>query len=982
MASNTTLIRAVKLALIAAGSYGVAAVAQDAEIEQVVVTGTRITLPGVESASPIVSVGQEEIRLLQTPEVERVIRTLPSVVPADGGNTNNGSAGVATVNLRGLGAQRNVLLMDGKRMVPYDINGIVDTQQIPIALVERIDLITGGASAVYGSDAISGAINFIMKQDFEGVDAGYNFSTYGKGDGDVNDAYLTIGSNVADGRGNMVMSLGWAERDGVQLGDRRLGNAAISTGSGAGYDNYKNGITNPPAPANCNGPSTIPAAPATIGSGNTVPARLLFNGSGVGQFRNDGTLGPGNCNRFFFNPYNYYQTPQERYNAIALGSFEINEHAEPYARVMYQKTTVTQQVAPSGLFADPFWVPMYNPFLSTQARNLLIARGNAGLATTATEEGRNWRDNNSNGVVDQPDELNLAIQRRTPELGERSTSYTSNTFQLLGGIRGDIVEDWRYDVSYSYGQTDRTNISRGYTNKTNIQNALYADNKTTCLDQSTTCVPIDLFNGFGSITPEMAQYASANAIDQRFYDQLIIDGNVQGAVYQLPWAENPIAILLGADYRSESGSTTPDECWKTAPTSCLGGAGGILLPVQGRYNVSEYYTEVIAPLVSGVPFVQDFTLELGYRYSDYSTTGTNSTYKYGFNWRPFDELLVRVMQQRAERAPNVGELFSPVQTGLDNGQFDPCSETNAANITPQLRALCVSTGMTVAQVGNVADFEAGQSPGIFGSDPVNPPDNEQADTFTAGLVWTPDFGDETFKNWTFALDYYDISIDDFIFNFTGSEVLDGCYVYADPDFCARVRRVNGNLLDAGAGLIQYTENLVNQEVSGLEFNFAFGVAMGGYGDLTISGNVNHYLSWERETSAILPVLDCLGYYGNSCGNPVIETRWIQRTTWNLGIVELSYLWRHYGGADIEPTQKDDTFEKFQSIDSADYFDVFAGVTLWENVRLSAGVDNVFDKDPPIVGDTAGTTASNFGNTFPAVYDALGRVYRMGVNVRF
>ena len=158
------------------------------------------------------------------------------------------------------------------------------------------------------------------------------------------------------------------------------------------------------------------------------------------------------------------------------------------------------------------------------------------------------------------------------------------------------------------------------------------------------------------------------------------------------------------------------------------------------------------PVVSDVPFVQEFNLELGYRWSDYNTTGSSSTYKYGFNWRPFDQLLVRVMEQRAERAPNVGELFSPIQTGLDNAAFDPCSETNAANITPELRDLCVSTGMRADQVGTVEDFTAGQSPAIFGSDPTNPPENETADTFTAGLVWTPDFGGDTFKNWVLGVD--------------------------------------------------------------------------------------------------------------------------------------------------------------------------------------------------------------------------------------
>ena len=223
MASNTTLIRAVKLALIATGSYGVAAVAQDAEIEQVVVTGTRITLPGVESASPIQSVGAAEIALQNQPTVEKIVRILPAAVPGDGQNVNNGTDGAATINLRGLGSQRNLILIDGHRLTPYNIFGVVDTSIIPTAMIQRLDIITGGASAVYGSDAISGALNFIMKDDFEGVEADYTFQTTGKGDADISTVNLTVGSNLADGRGNAVLGLSWSQRDGVLLGDRRLG---------------------------------------------------------------------------------------------------------------------------------------------------------------------------------------------------------------------------------------------------------------------------------------------------------------------------------------------------------------------------------------------------------------------------------------------------------------------------------------------------------------------------------------------------------------------------------------------------------------------------------------------------------------------------------------------------------------------------------------------------------------------------------------
>ena len=275
MASNTTLIRAVKLALIAAGSYGVAAVAQDAEIEQVVVTGTRITLPGVESASPIQSVGAAEIALQNQPTVEKIVRILPAAVPGDGQNVNNGTDGAATIDLRGLGSQRNLILIDGHRLTPYNIFGVVDTSIIPTALIQRLDIITGGASAVYGSDAISGALNFILKDDFEGVEADYTFQTTGKGDSDINTFNFTVGSNLADGRGNAVLGLSWSQRDGTLLGSRSLGRVGITTSTGSGYNEWKNQEAPPAAFPGCEAPNAV--APG-IGSGTTMPTRLGHHG--------------------------------------------------------------------------------------------------------------------------------------------------------------------------------------------------------------------------------------------------------------------------------------------------------------------------------------------------------------------------------------------------------------------------------------------------------------------------------------------------------------------------------------------------------------------------------------------------------------------------------------------------------------------------------------------------------------------------------
>ena len=986
MASNTTLIRAVKLALIAAGSYGVAAVAQDAEIEQVVVTGTRITLPGVESASPIFSVGAQEIALQNQPTVEKIVRILPAAVPGDGQNVNNGTDGAATIDLRGLGSQRNLILIDGHRLTPYNIFGIVDTSIIPTALIQRLDIITGGASAVYGSDAISGALNFILKDDFEGVEADYTFQTTGKGDSDINTFNFTVGSNLADGRGNAVLGLSWSQRDGTLLGQRSLGRVGIVTSTGSGYNEWKNQEAPPQPPPGCTAPNAVAAG----GSGTTMPTRVGITGYAASnsQFRNDGTLG-NRCSVFNFNPYNWYQTPQEKWGGVALANFEINPHAEVYAKLIFSSTQVDQQIAPSGIFSQPYWTPLANPYIGAQARQSLINFGNTGRVpstpggTPAIRTGVNWRDLNNNNVVDAPDDLLLTYGRRTLELGPRSTSYSSDLLQMIGGVRGEIVGDWSYDVSYSYGKSDRTQVDAGYTNVQNIANAINAVSTTVCRGGQPGCVPINVFGGFGTITPAMAGYAGATALEQQLYDQLVINGVVTGALYQLPWVDSPIAASFGADYRSESGETKPDLCLQTAPSSCLGGAGGYTLPTKGRYNVQEYYGELIVPMASDLPFMKSLDIELGYRWSDYSSTGSDPTYKYGINWRPFDPLLVRAMFNRANRAPNVYELYGPQVRSLQNANLDPCSVAQpVAQQTPELKALCVYTDVAPDEVWKVENVISGQVNSFSGTDPLAQPDPEQADTFTAGLVWTPDMFEGTFKNWIFSVDYYDIDVKDYIGTFAPQEVLDGCYAFADLSKCDSIVREFGALTLPQSGVQTFTTNLDYLKVTGMEFAFSFGAGMGDYGDLTFSGNYNLYFTNESKADKTTPVLDCLGYYGASCGNPLPESRFIQRTTWNWGNFEASYLWQYIGSTEIEPAQKDGTFEKFRSIGSYNYFDLYFGYTMFENVKLSLNIQNVFDKDPPVLGNEAGTTASNSGNTFPSVYTPLGTSYIMGVNVKF
>lgn len=993
MNNCSRLARSVRLAILcgaatASSMISTAVLAQETnenepqaeqDVEVIAITGSRVRSPGVESTSPIFSIGEEDIGYLQQPEFERVIRSLPSTIPADGGNVNNGTAGAATIDLRGLGAQRNLVLLNGRRMVPFNFNGQVDTSTIPTSLIERIDVITGGASAVYGSDAISGAVNVILKDDFNGVQLDLNHQQSAESDGDQSNITFTVGSDFADGRGNAVGSVSWMERKPVRLGDRPLGQFGIDSNTGAGLAEFRAGEDAQVPEAGCGGPNAVDFVNGS-GSTTSIPTRFELIGTGVnGQFREDGTLGD-ECSRFNFNPFNYYQTPARRYTATMMSHYTINDHAEAYASFNFTNTSVEQQVAPSGTFGSQFTLPLYNPLIGNQALQFILDGANDAVASGVLEDGGSWNDVNSNGVVDTEDTLEVRLRRRTVELGTRSERYDSQIWQILTGFRGQFFGDWNYDVSYQYGEANRTTQRAGYTNVGNLQNALDTRDGTTCAVGG-TCVPIDLFGGFGTITDAAAAYSSAVALQQQKYDQEIIqvifDGPVD--VISLPTATWPLSLSVGYEHRTENGSLSPDECLKEAPTSCLGGAGGNLLPIDGGYKVDEFFFEGVLPIFDGYDFAETMDVEFGFRSSDYDTVGTTDSWKIGFNWRPIEPVLIRVMQQRANRAPNVGELFSPVTSGLDNATADPCSVANAGNISDSLRALCVSTGMRAEQVGVVPDIISGQINTFSGSSPTTPPGPEQADTTTAGIVWTPTL--DWANSFMVSVDYYNIEIEDIIGQFSAQEILDACYLNGNTTECAKIVRIGGDLTGDAAGVQRFTTNLKFLQAEGVEVGINFNFDTESLGNLAFSATINKYLTQESQSSDFVPITDCRGFFGTTC-DPISDLRWIQRTTWSYDDYTVSLLWRHINSVEVEPVEASRRFEEFRTIDSYDYFDLYASYQMSDNVRFTLGVDNLFDKDPPVLGNDIGDTSSNSGNTFPSNYDPLGRFYKAGVQLTF
>jgi iron complex outermembrane recepter protein len=478
----TTIISGMAFAAPAFAQTATAATSPS-ETEIVVVTGSRIRRPDLVASSPVTTIGAAELAKTNVVNLEGQLRASPQFITGRSqfdNNSGNGTPGTATVNLRGLGTVRTLVLMDGKRMTPFGSTGVVDINQVPLALIERVDIVTGGASAVYGSDAIAGVVNFITKQNFEGIQLDATGTQYTKGDGLTQQYQLTMGSSLADDKGNIVLSLGYANREAVLQGDRE-------------YSTYN---VDPSA-----GDTPISDPSRRIGSSNAAATRFAYTGApaasgftGNRWFAPDGSIvtatglptgtGGARNSAFNYNPFNYFQTPQERYQATAIGRYEISDTLQAYAKAMFNSSTVPTQLAPSAYFGgstSAFNLNLDNPFLTTAARTTLIGYYNALNPTKLY---------NPSAAAGSQTVPVAGIRRRLLERGTRNGVGDSTTFQLISGLSGEIDGGWSWDISGSYGESKLNSGTTGDISVARAQQALLAIASPTgpvCLDQSNGC---------------------------------------------------------------------------------------------------------------------------------------------------------------------------------------------------------------------------------------------------------------------------------------------------------------------------------------------------------------------------------------------------------------------------------------------------------------------------------------------------------------
>lgn len=986
------LYPAVVLALASTPAMGQSDTSTDA-IEEVVITGSLIQNPNLTRSAPVFVISNEEMDQQAIMSVEEILREVPGAVPSIGGNLNNGNGGFSYVNLRGAGSNRNIVLIDGQRYAPSELEGRFDLNNIPIAMVDRIDVLTGGASTTYGADALAGVVNVITKKDFTGMEISADWGQTAESDGDEKSFAVTLGSDLADGRGNATLSLGYRDVEPVYQGNRRFAEdvifywSGVRGGSGLGPFNTRIGNVNP------------------AGGDNTNLA--------LGAVQPDGTFGTA-FTPFNYGPDNVYQVPLKTYNMYSTFNFEINENVEAYATALYNENTVTTLIAPSGAFADSVTIALNHPFLSDAQRNAICAFDTdptegvytprftaeecaaAGSATGPTDPGYQTFDSQ--------------LRRRNVEGGPRVSNYVARYFNYSFGLRGDINDTTSFDVMGSYGKSDQTQTQQGYWMKSRFRQSLLSG-PDGCNDPSGGCVPVDFFGPTGSITPDMNAYlAGGESNISTIFDMSQIKGSVSGETpFKLPMADEMVNYAVGAEYRDYTGAQNSDLLSRTGD---LGGAGAADPNISGGYNVTELVVEMAVPVIQGAPMAEEVIAEVGYRYSDYNidTDGDPSfstdTYKLGMSWTPIEDIRFRATYARAVRAPNVSELFSPVITGLGNLSVDPCASvgddgTNSGFVpTGALADVCVAQGAPRATLGFIPQPAAGQVNVTEGGNPNVQP--EESDSYTIGFVAQP----SAIPGLTISLDYYDIEIDGAIGTPTESDVIALCF--DNPSVsnaaCQGIGRspIDGGLSGDNAvvtGLPLALANTALGATNGVDFGVVYSQDIAGFmWNTSLNGNITDSSTYQAVKGVSLN-RECVGYYSTNCTQiqPEMAFNWRNTVSWDDFDVSLN--WRFISGADYEgfvlgddvafsgvlPDARDAADlgqQDFNNTPDYSLFDLSARYQLNENVRIMAVISNLTDRDPPLTGAFIGQTGPNSGNTYPSTYDSIGRRFNLSIRATF
>jgi outer membrane receptor protein involved in Fe transport len=874
-----------------------------------------------------------------------MMNSLPQLEASSTAFQSNGASGTATLNLRGMGSQRTLVLINGRRMQAGGIySQSADINQIPAALIKRVDVMTGGGSSTYGADAVAGVVNFVMDDQFEGFEVNIgstayqhdNDNEYIQGlmddrdfeypsgssgfDGSSFDFSATLGGSFDSGKGHAVGYFTYNKQNELRQGARDYSSCALNA-----------------------------AGTACGGSGNAVNPNFYIAGvTDSGAFDWDDydywTLGtdssfiPSSGNVYNYAPVNHFMRPDERHTLGLFANYEINDNFQPFIEAMFMRDRTSAQIAESGTFFDTNYVIDYDsPLLTDAQRQNLTDR--FGLTSG--------------------DQFATYIGKRNVEGGPRVNQLEHNSFRLVLGSKGEISDTWSYEAFVQYGSTSSSSAYENDFFGPRIITALSANGE----DCASTdgCIPYEVFT-YQGVSTESAAALTGTAILNGVTEQFIVSGFVTGEFdFGLPSSDYPIAAVFGAEYREETFGRTADEVYAQG---LLLGQGGPTKSLNGEYDVTEYFGELSLPIVEGLPGVESLLIDLGYRWSDYSTSGSEPTYKVAMNWDVTENWKIRSSYNRAVRAANNGELFAQQSQGLWAGS-DPC-----ATATPSLtQAECANTGVSASQYGNVGKSPADQYNGFFGGNPELSP--EIADTITLGVVGNP------FEDFNFSIDYWDIDLEDAIGNIDPELIVEQCGKTGDALFCDNVQRTpgSGSLWIGSGQVIATNTNLGNIHYEGIDLSANYDIEVGG-GTLSTSLIGTYMMTKEFEDiPGVSEVYDCVDTLDNGCF-PQPEWRHVLSASYDTGSWwKATAKWRYFSA--VNDYTGSDTLVQ-DGIGSQSYLDLKGSFTINDYTRVLVGVNNVLDKEPPLVGGTLSTN----GNAVAGYYDTLGRYFHASVSLKF
>jgi outer membrane receptor protein involved in Fe transport len=942
-----------------------AAKPEEQKVERVEVTGSRILSQNLESVSPITTIDAAAIKVDGLRSVENLLNNLPQVFAAQGANVSNGATGTATVNLRGLGSTRTLVLVNGRRLPAGSPRTYAaDLNQIPAPLIKRVEILTGGAGAIYGSDAVSGVVNFIMNDKFEGLQVEANTSFYNhqqhdssgvkdmiaaravsnpanfqvpgnkSSDGKISDFNVLFGSNFANGKGNATVFFNYKKEDALLQSERdfsacSIGNATVTS------TNTINGRVFGPG-FRCGG------------SGTSFPGRF-FTDAGqrtvADAAGNTRAYVAGN-DQYNFGPLNYFQRPSERYGFVSYANYNINDTTKLYTEFGFHDDRTVAQIAPSGLFGIDLSganaVSCANPLLSAAWRRDLGCVGTTGTA-------------------------DALIFRRNVEGGGRQDDIRHTSYRGVIGVKGEFAKVWNYDA---YAYEGKVVYQETYKNDFSIARSTLAMDAV--LDSSGNvvcrsgppCVPYNIWK-LGGVTPAALAYLQTPGFQKGDTQQKVMGFNVGADLgeygLKLPMAKNGVGVSFGFEHRTEKLTLDTDTEFTTGD---LFGQGGPTIGLGGGYNLKDYFMEARAPIAEGLPMADLLAVNGSYRRSEYSFGPKTDTYGLGAEWAPIKDFRTRATYQKAVRAPNVIDLFTASGLGLFDLAVDPCGPTGTAT-----QAQCARTGLpSNLYKAAILDSPAGQYNAIFGGSTLLKP--EESKSYTAGIVMTP------VRNLSIAIDYFDIKVEKVIGNVPPGTILNNCLT--SGQFCNLITRDKFGTLWAtpGGSIVATNQNLGMLTTKGVDIELNYAMKVGAWGGLKYNFNG----TWLKE-NMVEPVpgqgtYDCTGLHGAQCGVPTPKWRHKFRTTWETPWnVDVAATWRHIDkvtqeGASQYALLQQSVVDKDAKFGERDYLDLAASWQATKQLMVRAGINNVFDRDPPVSG-LVGAGFGN-GNTYPQVYDALGR----------